>query len=112
MSGLSEGLRLTLAGLAVVLSLCGCSSGDVTEYADVIEHQRQPEPVDSPDPTGPPDDGFGEDNWTEDEPDAGAKHCEDVTSYDYNWDNDMLCTRPDGSTFYTDYDGARAYLAQ
>lgn len=35
--------------------------------------------------------------------------CEDVTSYDYNWDNDMLCTRPDGSTFYTDYAGAEAY---
>lgn len=35
--------------------------------------------------------------------------CKDVTSYDYNWDNDMLCTRPDGSTFYTDYDGARKY---
>lgn len=35
--------------------------------------------------------------------------CEDVTSYDYNWDNDMLCTRPDGSTFYTSYEGANYY---
>lgn len=35
--------------------------------------------------------------------------CRDVTSYDYNWDNDMLCTRPNGSTFYTDYAGAEAY---
>lgn len=34
--------------------------------------------------------------------------CKDVTSYDYNWDNDMLCTRSDGSTFYTSYSGARA----
>lgn len=35
--------------------------------------------------------------------------CVDVTSYDYNWDNDMLCTRPDGSKFYTDYAGASRY---
>ncbi len=25
--------------------------------------------------------------------------CEDVTSHDYNWDNDMKCTRSDGSVF-------------
>ena len=36
-------------------------------------------------------------------------HCDDVTSYDYNWDNDVKCTRPDGSVFYTDYAGGRAY---
>lgn len=36
-------------------------------------------------------------------------YCVDETSYDYNWDNDMLCTRPDGSTFYTDYESARLY---
>jgi hypothetical protein len=33
--------------------------------------------------------------------------CKDVTTHDYNWDNDMLCTKPDGSTFYTSYEGAR-----
>lgn len=33
--------------------------------------------------------------------------CIDVTSYDYNWKNDVLCTRPDGSKFYTDYAGGR-----
>ena len=37
--------------------------------------------------------------------------CRDVTTYDYNWNNDMLCTRPDGSTFYTNYQGARDYLS-
>jgi hypothetical protein len=36
-----------------------------------------------------------------------AMSCDDVTSYDRNWDNDMLCTRSDSSTFYTDYAGAR-----
>lgn len=35
--------------------------------------------------------------------------CVDVTSYDYNWDNDMLCTNPDGSQYYTSYEGARGY---
>lgn len=38
--------------------------------------------------------------------------CVDVTSYDYNWENDMLCTRPDGSKFYTNYEDAERYLSQ
>ena len=33
--------------------------------------------------------------------------CKDVTSIDYNWGNDVLCTNPGGSTFYTDYAGGR-----
>ena len=41
-----------------------------------------------------------------------GRRCVDVTSYDYNWDNDMLCTRPDGTQFHTDYDGANAYLGR
>lgn len=35
--------------------------------------------------------------------------CKDVTSYDYNWDNDMLCTSPDGKQFHTSYEGAQNY---
>lgn len=35
--------------------------------------------------------------------------CKDVTSYDYNWDNDMLCTRTDGSRFYTSYEDAKNF---
>lgn len=43
------------------------------------------------------------------EPEADPQTtCVDVTSYDYDWSNDMLCTRPDGSKFYTDYAGANA----
>ena len=38
--------------------------------------------------------------------------CKDVTSYDHNWNNDMICYRPDGSIFYTNYEGARQYLKQ
>jgi hypothetical protein len=39
-----------------------------------------------------------------------AKYCKDVTSIDYNWQNDMVCFRPDGSQFLTDYQGAWDYL--
>lgn len=34
--------------------------------------------------------------------------CTDVTSIDYDWSDDVLCTRPDGSQFYTNYAGGRA----
>lgn len=40
------------------------------------------------------------------------KSCEDVTSHDYNWQNDVICTNEDGSRFYTSYSGADAFLAQ
>lgn len=40
------------------------------------------------------------------------KKCDDVTSNDYNWNNDMVCTNTDGSRFYTSYGGADAFLAQ
>lgn len=39
-------------------------------------------------------------------PPNSSPTCIDVTSYDYNWNNDMLCTRPDGSRYYTSYAGA------
>lgn len=35
--------------------------------------------------------------------------CEDITSFDYDWGNDMVCTAPDGSQFYTSYEGAQYY---
>lgn len=35
--------------------------------------------------------------------------CQNVTSYDYNWGNDMYCTSPDGTGFYTSYEGASYY---
>lgn len=40
------------------------------------------------------------------------KKCDDVTSNDYNWNNDMLCTNTDGTRFYTSYGGAKDFLAQ
>lgn len=42
---------------------------------------------------------------------SSGRTCADVTSYDYNWDNDMLCTRLDGTRFYTNYAGADAFLS-
>lgn len=44
-----------------------------------------------------------------DEPTRPRTTCVDVTSHDQNWDNDMRCTRPDGSTFSTSYEGARRF---
>lgn len=41
-----------------------------------------------------------------------SKKCDDVTSYDYNWNNDMLCVREDGTKFYTDYNSAKKFLAK
>lgn len=38
-----------------------------------------------------------------------ATGCVDVTTIDSNWDNDMLCTRSDGSQFYMDYEGAARF---
>jgi hypothetical protein len=37
--------------------------------------------------------------------------CIDVTTYDGDWNNDMKCKRQDGTVFYTDYSGARAFEA-
>lgn len=42
---------------------------------------------------------------------ANGRWCRDVTTFDYNWDNDMLCQGPDGEPFYTSYEGADAFLA-
>ena len=36
----------------------------------------------------------------------GEGSCIDVTKYDDNWDNDVLCAGEDGSRFHTSYDGA------
>jgi hypothetical protein len=41
-------------------------------------------------------------------PSESDSTCTDVTSYDYDWDDDVLCTRPDGSQFYTNYAGGDA----
>lgn len=40
---------------------------------------------------------------------SGRGRCVNVTSIDGNYFNDMLCTRNDGSQFYTDYAGANAF---
>lgn len=38
--------------------------------------------------------------------------CWDITSFDQNWDNDVLCTDFDGSQFHTSYEGADAFLSR
>ena len=39
----------------------------------------------------------------------GRYTCTDVTSYNYDWQDDMHCTAPDGTEFYTSYEGASYY---
>ncbi len=66
----------------------------------------EPESGDAPNDLGSnPDESDSEPS----DPARTETTCIDVTSYDQNWDNDMLCTRPDGSEFYTDYEGASKY---
>lgn len=103
--------------LIASLLLCGCSDwtnevdGNYPEpYREPVEQGYEPPSRNEP----PPD---GERPWLQYEQDperdlpewandnAGTT-CQDVTSYDNDWSNDMLCTRPDGSQFYTDYEGA------
>ena len=98
-------LRNLLLGAVLALGLTACSSG-VVEYYDPTEI----EPAE-PREEMPSQDEF--DGWADQMPEELEHgYCEDVTSYDNNWDNDMRCTRPDGSVFYTDYDGAAAYEAR
>lgn len=40
-----------------------------------------------------------------------GRRCWDVTSFDYNWNNDVLCEGVDGTRFYTSYEGADAFLS-
>lgn len=65
---------------------------------DILDDMSSPASVSS---AGPPEVSS---------PSAGRR-CWDVTSYDYNWNNDVLCQRLDGTRFYTSYEGADAFLA-
>ena len=40
----------------------------------------------------------------------GRYTCIDVTSYDNNYDNDMLCTSPSGKQIYTNYNHAKILM--
>ncbi len=42
-------------------------------------------------------------------PEGSRYYCENVTSYNYDWQDDMYCTAPDGTHFYTSYEGANYY---
>lgn len=42
-------------------------------------------------------------------PDVSKTTCIDLTTYDYDWENDYLCRNPDGSEFYTSQEGAQNY---
>jgi hypothetical protein len=89
--------------VVAMLAIAGCGGDEaametVTETVTVIETVDTVDTI--PTTSGSPAAGSA---------DSPAGTCEDVTSYDYNWDNDMKCTRSDGSTFYTDYAGAERF---
>ncbi|NRQ50892.1 hypothetical protein [Aeromicrobium stalagmiti] len=96
--------------LAASPFLVGCDLSSATLEDDYTPSDRRYE---EPEPTGPPADFERQQREYEQEqsltPPAGK--CADVTSYDDNWDNDVFCTREDGSQFYTSYDGANQFLA-
>lgn len=103
----TRGVSLAVGLLLGVTILSGCSDG----YVD----DNYPEPLEAVDEAPPGESKFDpmEANpWDADVvprrrmDTSGRTTCVDVTSFDYNWDNDMLCTRPDGSQFYTSYGGA------
>ena len=105
-----------LSIIAAILLVSGCSNSPRYggSYEDESVDTYEPH---APEPVEPSDGGYGtfaddygagpSDVYASEETDTrSATTCVDVTSYDYNWDNDMLCTRSDGSRFYTDYAGA------
>lgn len=81
-----------------VSGFCEWPSGDAASMEDCDSKPGTPAPSRLPIPSIPPVGG------------AGARECWDVTTYDYNWDNDMLCFDVDGSEFHTSYEGAVAFL--
>jgi hypothetical protein len=110
LSSLRVSYRLAVALLLGVVPLAGCATGTLED-----DYSRPPfEPVETAD-TDPPSqreiDRMVDDMVDDAAPKGGQGGsrgitCIDVTSFDYDWENDMFCTRPDGSSFYTSYEGA------
>lgn len=102
-------MRHLVAGLLLAASpllvACDFSTGMLDDHAPSDRYYEEPEA------TGPPEDFEREQREYEQSLIPLEGDCADVTSYDENWDNDMLCTREDGSQFYTSYDGANRFLA-
>lgn len=117
-------MAIAVATLAA-MALTGCGSGymsdiDVAEaeqrYYEEVERPREAEEIEqkraaeSLEAQRDFDLGLSQsdlDEIIEDVLEPGS--CVDVTSYDYDWDNDMLCMNLDGTKFSTNYDEARAF---
>ncbi|MCL3836249.1 hypothetical protein [Aeromicrobium duanguangcaii] len=85
--------------LVTVTVLAGFGTGIIDGSTFDLHDVHEPPSLTEPESSGP--DGVAEPR--------DATTCVDVTSQDHNWDNDMLCTRPDGSTFHTSYEGAEQF---
>jgi hypothetical protein len=68
-------------------------------------------PIDAPDGLTVQclDDGSWKFSVTDMSPDVIKTTCIDLTTHDYNWENDYLCRNPDGSEFYTSQENAQNY---
>ncbi|KAB7739780.1 hypothetical protein GA707_20090 [Nostocoides sp. F2B08] len=115
---------IAVATLATT-ALTGCGSGYMSDLAVVDSEQRYYEEVERPreaeeieekrvaerlEAQRDVDPGLSHSDWDEiieDVLEPGS--CVDVTSYDYDWGNDMLCMNLDGTKFSTNYAEARAF---
>ena len=100
--------RIVLIPVGLMFSLlAACSSGYVNDnYYDPRENEYVPTEEEIPSQLEI-DQNFERDlREIESEVDFNVTECVDITSYDFDWSNDMRCTRPDGTVFYTDYAGA------
>lgn len=115
---------LAVAALATVV-LTGCGSGYMSDLAVVDAEQRYYEEVERPREAAEIEEErsaerraaqrdsaadlgeFERDEFIENALEPGS--CVNVTSYDQNFDNDMLCMNLDGTRFWTNYSEAREF---
>lgn len=106
MRAMSEAQKTILVWAALIASIALCVAS-VISYQYYQDHRSKPTTVKTSAGTTatPTDTGTTASPPTE----PPKVTCEDVTTYDHNWNNDVVCTNPDGSQFYTDYAGGNKY---
>jgi hypothetical protein len=103
---MSDAQKTVLVWAALIASVALCIAG-VIGYQYFQDHRYKPVPAKTPTITTSSETGTTQTSPPTETLTAKVS-CKDVTSIDYNWNNDVLCTRLDGSTFYTDYAGGYA----
>lgn len=95
------------AGMRIWLAVAALGVGALILGPDNVEDLFQQPPGSTYRDASPTEPGL-EPTGIDDGPEFA---CVDVTSHDHDWNNDMLCTRSDGSEFHTSYEGAREFEA-